>query len=648
MSRTVSPYGTWRSPLSAAEVASGGVGVYEPSLDGEAAYWLELRPAESGRNVLVRAEPFGPPVDVTPAGFDVRTRVHEYGGGAYVVHDGVAFFSNYVDQRMYRQEGLGRPVAITPEPPTPASMRYGDARVTPGGRLLVCVRERHEDDRVMNELVTLPADGSAEPRIVASGADFFASPRISPDGRRVAYLRWDQPQMPWDGTELHVADLADDGSFATDRHVAGGPRESIVQPSWSADGTLHAVSDRTGWWNICRLRDGAEPENLTPLDAEFGVPMWEFGYASYTFLGDGRIACAYRSAGQHHLAVLDPATRELLDLDVPFTCFDPPYLHAEGTRLLFLAASASMPDQIVSLDFTTRSVEVLRTGRERPLDPSDVAVPEPIEFPTDGGLSAYAYFYPPTNARFEGGAHERPPLIVMSHGGPTGETTPKLDLGIQYFTTRGFAVVDVNYGGSTGYGRAYRERLYGEWGVVDVQDCVNAARFLVERGDADPERLMITGGSAGGYTTIGALAWTDVFAAGASYYGLADLEPFASSTHKFELRYTDILVGPWPEAREKWHERSPIHAFDQISCPVIVFQGLEDEVVPPEQAELMVEALRRNGLPYAYLAFEGEQHGFRKAENIRRSLEAEVSFYAQVLGFELGDPIEPVLVHNLR
>jgi dipeptidyl aminopeptidase/acylaminoacyl peptidase len=648
MTRTVAPYGTWRSPLSAAEVASGGVAVYEPSLDGDVAYWLELRPTEDGRNVLVRAEPFGSPVDVTPAGFDVRTRVHEYGGGSYVVHDGVAFFANYTDQRLYRQNGLGAPVPITPEPPIPASIRYGDARVTPDGRLLVCVRERHEDGAVINELVVLPTDGSADARIVASGADFFAFPRISADGTRATYIRWDQPRMAWDGTEVHVADLAEDGSFANDRVVAGGERESIFQPSWSADGTLYFVSDRTGWWNLYGLADGGEPENLTPIEAEFGVPLWELDYSSYAFLGDGRIVCAYRQAGVHHLGVLDPTTHELVDLDLPYTCFDPPYVSAEGTRLLFMAAAATMPDQIVSLDFTTRSVDVLRVDRERPLDESSVAVAEPIEFQTEGDRTAYAYFYPPTNAEFQGSGGERPPLIVMSHGGPTGETTPKLDLGIQYLTSRGFGVVDVNYGGSTGYGREYRERLYGEWGVVDVQDCVNAARFLVERGDADPARLMITGGSAGGYTTIAALAWTDVFAAGASYYGLADLEPFASATHKYELKYTDMLVGPWPEAREKWRERSPIHAFDRISCPVIVFQGLEDEVVPPEQAELMVAALERKGLPYAYLAFEGEQHGFRKAENIQRSLEAEVSFYAQVLGFELGDPIEPVFVHNLR
>lgn len=647
MTRTTSPYGTWSSPVSAAEVAAGGVGLQETTLDGEVAYWLELRPAEAGRTVLVRAASSGTLEDVTPPGFDVRTRVHEYGGGAYVTDGDTVFFSNFADQRLYRQDAGAAPRPITPEPPSPASLRYADGRLTPDGARLVCVRERHDAEGVTNEIVALPADGSAEPRIVATGHDFFASPRMSRDGERIAWLRWDQPRMPWDGTELVVADLRPDGSVANERVVAGGERESIVQPAWSADGVLHFVSDRTGWWNLYRDAD-AGAENLTPIEAEFGVPMWEFGYSTYAFLGDGRIACLYRSRGVGHLGVLDPTTRELLDLDLPYTCFDPPNLDASDTRLLFLAADAAEPRRVVSLDFTARSVDVLRVGRELPFDPAYVAAAEPIEFPTENGRTAFAYFYPPTNPDAVAPAGERAPLIVMSHGGPTGETTSEFDLGVQFFTSRGFGVVDVNYGGSTGYGRAYRERLYGQWGVVDVQDCVNAARFLVDRGDADPERLLITGGSAGGYTTLGALAWTDVFAAGASYYGLADLEPFASSTHKFELRYTDVLVGPWPQARDTWRQRSPIHAFDRISCPVIVLQGLEDEVVPPAQAELIVEALRAKGLPYAYLAFEGEQHGFRIAENVRRALEAELSFYAQVLGFEPGDPIEPVHVENLR
>jgi dipeptidyl aminopeptidase/acylaminoacyl peptidase len=648
VTRTAAPYGTWSSPVSAADVAEGGVTVYEPWLEGETAYWLELRPSEGGRNVLVRADPFASPVDVTPEGFDVRTRVHEYGGGSYLVHGDVVFFSNYTDQRLYRQDRGGDPRPITPEPPTPASFRFADGRVSPDASRIVSVRERHEADAVVNELVILPADGSSDPVVVASGADFYAFPRLSHDGRRLAYIAWTQPRMPWDGTELHVAGVEDDGSLSNDRVVAGGERESIFQPEWSAEGVLHFVSDRTGWWNVYRLHEDGGGEDLTPIDAEFGVPMWQFGYGTYAFLGDGRIACTYRGRGVEHLGVLDPATRELVDLDLPFGCFDPPYLRASGSHLLFVAGGVAIPQQIVSLDFTSRAVDVLRVERELPFDASYISTAEPIEFPTDGETTAYGYFYPPTNPSFEGPSRERPPLIVMSHGGPTSETTPALDISIHFFTSRGFGVVDVNYGGSSGYGRPFRERLYGQWGVVDVRDCVNAARYLVERGDADPDRLLITGGSAGGYTTICALAWTDAFAAGASYYGLADLEPFASSTHKFELRYTDMLVGPWPEARELWRERSPIHAFDRISCPVIVLQGLEDEVVPPAQAEMMVEALRAKGLPYAYLAFPGEQHGFRKAETIERALEAELSFYAQVLGFELGDPIAAVEVHNLR
>jgi dipeptidyl aminopeptidase/acylaminoacyl peptidase len=643
----LAPFGTWRSPITAEIVASARIRLGEPWVATDAVYWLEQRPTEGGRNVLARSDPYGEPVDVTPPGWNVRTRVHEYGGGSYSIHGATVFFSNFEDQRLYRQELAGEPVAITPTPSQPAALRYADGRVTPDGDTLFCIRERHDGREVVNEIVSLPADGSADPVVVASGADFFASPRTSPDGRRLAWLRWDHPRMPWDGTELWVAEVSDNARLEASRRVAGGPQESIIQPRWSPDGVLHVVSDRSGWWNLYRLDEpDAEPENVTPRDAEFGVPMWQLGYSTYDFLSDGTIACTYRAGGIHHLAILDPATRELLDLDVPYPCI-PPYVRAGGTQVVFVGAGPTVSPQVVSLDLVTRSVDVLRVSELVDVDPQYLSVPEPIEFPTDGGKTAYAYFYAPTNRDFEAPQGERPPLIVHTHGGPTGEATPELDTSTQFFTSRGFAVVDVNYGGSTGYGREYRERLYGHWGVVDLRDTVNAARFLAERGDVDEDRLIITGGSAGGYTTICALAWTDVFAAGASYFGLADLEPFATSTHKFEIRYLDTLVGPWPEARELWRERSPIHAFDRISCPVIVFQGLEDEVVPPEQAELMVEALRAKGLPHAYLAFEGEQHGFRKAENIRRALEAEVSFYARVLGFELGDPVEPVEIANL-
>ena len=642
----VAPYGTWRSPITAAMVATAGVSVYEPWIAPDAVYWLELRPADEGRNVIVRGDPYGSPADVTSQGFDVRTRVHEYGGGSYLVHDATVFFSNFEDQRLYRQELAAAPVPITRETAERAAIRYADGRVTPDGRWIFCVRERHDAGAVVNELVSLPTDGSADPVVVDHGADFFAFPRLSPDGATLAWIRWDQPRMPWDGTELWLADV-DGGELRGHRRVAGGPRESIFQPGWSPDGVLHFVSDRTGWWNLFR-REGDDGRNLTPREAEFGVPMWEFGYSTYAFLSDGRIACTYRAGGVHHLGVLDPTTGELLDLDLPYSSFDPPYVRALGTQVVFVGAGPAAPSQVVSVDFASRSVDVLRVSKEVDVDPAVFSMPEPIEFPSEGGRTAFAYFYPPTNPGYERPHGERPPLIVESHGGPTGEFTPELSLETQFFTSRGFGVVSVNYGGSSGFGRDYRERLYGQWGVVDLQDCVNAARFLADRGDADPSRFLIRGGSAGGYTTICALVWTDVFAAGASYYGLADLEPFATSTHKFELRYTDNLVGPWPQAREKWRERSPIHSFGDVSCPVIVLQGLEDEIVPPEQAELMVGALRDKGLPYAYLAFEGEQHGFRKAEHIVRSLEAELYFYSRVLGFELGDPVAPIEISNLE
>ena len=645
MSAGVAPYGSWRSPISAELVAKAGVWLYEPLAEPDGVYWLELRPDEGGRNVVVRGDPFGSPVDVTPAGFDVRTKVHEYGGGAYLVHDGVVFFSNFEDQRLYRHEPGGEPRPITPEPPEPGSIRYADGRITPDGRLIVCVRERREGRETWNELVTLPADGSSEPRTAASGRDFYAFPRISADGRRVAWTCWDNPNMPWDDTELRSADLAEDGTFEGDRLVAGGPGESIFQPEWSPDGALYFISDRTGWWNLYRREDG-EDRNLAPMAAEFAVPMWEFGYSTYAILSDGRIACLYRQSGVHHLAMLDPNTGELLDLDLPYTCYDP-YVRARGTQLAFVGGGPALPNQVVVLDFTTREVAVLRESERTSIDPAFFSVPEPIEFPTDGGLEAHAYYYPPTNPDFSAPRGDLPPLVVHVHGGPTSESTPRFELETQFWTSRGFALVDVNYGGSTGYGREYRERLYGQWGVVDVHDCVNAARYLVDRGDADPKRLIIRGGSAGGYTTVCALTWHDEFATGASYFGLVDLEPFATFTHKFELWYTHNLVGPWPEAADLWRARSPIHSFDALSCPVIVFQGLDDEVVPPQQAEIMVRALEAKGLPYAYVAFEGEQHGFRKAENIRRSLEAELYFYSKILRFELPEPVEPVVIDNL-
>jgi dipeptidyl aminopeptidase/acylaminoacyl peptidase len=631
-------------------VATAGVSLGTAWLDGGTTWWIEGRAAEGGRVVLMEVEGGGEPTEVTPAGFNLRTMAHEYGGGAFCVRDGVVFCSSFEDQRLYRIEPGSEPVPITPDVEG-RRHRFADGVVTADGRLWIGVRERHPESGrsadVVNELVAVPTDGSAEPRVIAGGRDFYAGPRISPDGARLCYLAWDLPWMPWDGCELYTAGLAADGTLSDVAQVAGKDgEESIWQPEWSPAGDLVFASDRSGWWNLERVRDG-QREVLYAAEAEFGYPAWVFGSRSYGFLGDGRIVCGYDRDGRTHFGVLDPGSGVLEDLDLPYDAWRPS-LVADGSTVVLVAGSATMPNQVVRIDLATGARDVLRRSVEVPVDTASFSVPRAIEFPTDGGTTAHALFYPPASAGFVGPEDERPPLIVMSHGGPTANATPMFALETQFWTSRGFAVVDVNYGGSTGYGRAYRERLNGRWGVVDLQDCVNAARFLAESGEADGDRLLVTGGSAGGYTTICALTFTDVFAAGASYFGLADLEQFgAGDTHKFELRYEHTLVGPYPEALELYRERSPINFVERISTPMLVLQGTDDEVVPVAQAELIVSALRERGVPHAYLLFEGEGHGFRKAENIVRSLEAELSFYLQVLGLEPGDPLPRLEIEHL-
>lgn len=644
---TIAGYGTWSSPISAEMLATAGVTLGQTWISDGVAYWIEGRPAEGGRGVVVRGDPFSSPTDVTPAGFNVRTMAHEYGGGSYCVHRGTVVFSNFEDQRLYRQDPGAAPVPITPEVPDRA-WRFADGVVTGDGRWWLGVRERHDLGPaiadVVNELVVVPLDGSQGPRTIAGGRDFYSNPELSPDGRRLAFLTWSLPWMPWDGTELVVAEIADDGSLSTATTVAGRDgEESIWQPAWAPDGSLVYASDRSGWWNLERW-DGAERVPLRPAEAEFGYPQWVFGERSYGFLPDGRIVCTYDRDGRTHLAVLDPTTGELMDLDLPYDALAwGPSLRLEGSVAVFVAGSATRPARIVWVDFSTRAVEELRESERVEVDLGFLSEPRAIEFPTEGGLTAHASFYAPRNPNFEAPGGERPPLIVMAHGGPTSNTTPLFDLAVQFWTSRGFAVVDVDYGGSTGYGRAYRRRLNGNWGVVDLQDCVAAARWLVEAGEADGDRLLVRGGSAGGYLVICALTYTDAFAAGASYYGIADLVPFATGdTHKFESTYEHTMIGPWPEAADLYRARSPINHVDMLATPMLVLQGTEDEVVPPSQAEIIVGALRDKRLPHAYLLFEGEGHGFRKAETIVASRQAELSFYAQILGFEPGDPI-PVL-----
>jgi len=646
--RIVGPYGSWPSPVSADFLATGGVGLEEPRFGDGLVYWLEARPTQEGRSVIVSGDAFSEPRDVIPADFNARTKVHEYGGGSYWLHGSTVFFANFADQRVYRVDRGDEPVAITPE--TGGRVRYADGIVTADGSTIVCVRERHEGNsaaEVWNELVTIPADGSSEPRILVGDRDFVSDPKLSPDGTKLSWLAWDLPDMPWDGSEVWVGDVDGDLRVTGARRVVGSRDESIFQPSWSPAGELHFVSDRTGWWNLYRERDGAI-EPLHRVDAEFGWPLWTLGASSYAFLADGRIACVYNADGIQHVALLDPGSGELLDLDLPYSAIAWPDVAAEGTQVAFVGGAADTPNELVLLDVESRSAEVLRTSRTLSFDRDFVSIPRPVTFPTEDGLEAHALFYPPASGTHAGPSDELPPLIVMSHGGPTDQSTSAFDLRKQFFTSRGLAVVDVNYGGSSGYGRDYRQRLNGNWGIVDVHDCVNAARYLADQGLVDGERLAIRGGSAGGYTTLCALTFHDDFAAGASYFGIADLEPFATGgTHKFESRYEESLVGPYPEAAEVYRERSPIHFVDRISTPMILLQGDEDEVVPPEQSEMMAEALDAKGLPYAYLLFEGEQHGFRKAENIKTAHEAELSFYATIFGFELGDPVEPLEVHHL-
>jgi dipeptidyl aminopeptidase/acylaminoacyl peptidase len=637
----IAPYGSWKSPITSDLIVSETIWPGKSVLDGDDIFWCEMRPAEGGRYVIVRRTPDRQAVDVTPAGYNVRTTVHEYGGGAYVVDGGTVFFSNFADQRLYRQDRGAEPRPITPA----GDMRYADGVVDRRRGRLICVREDHTAaGEAVNAIVAVALDGERAAEVLVQGRDFYSTPRLSPDGANLAWLAWSHPNMPWDGSELWVAPVAEDGTLGVAKLVAGGAEESIFQPAWSPGSVLHFVSDRTGWWNLYRLH-GGRAEALHPMEAEFGVPQWVFGMSTYGFESEQRIVCVYQSNGVDHLAILDSATGMLETIQTPYTLCEDPQV-APG-QVLFLAGSPTEFPTLIRLDLATRRVEVLRRSSELTIDPGYISEPRAIEFPTDGGLTAHAFFYPPRNRDYAAPRGERPPLLVMSHGGPTGATSAALDLEKLYWTSRGVAVLDVNYGGSTGYGRAYRQRLNGQWGVVDVNDCANGARELARRGEVDGGRLAITGGSAGGYTTLCALTFRDDFRAGASHFGISDLEVFVKDTHKFESRYLDRLIGPYPERKDLYQERSPINFTNRLECPVILFQGLEDKVVPPNQAELMVDALRAKQLPVAYVAFEGEQHGFRKAENIKRALDGEYYFYSRVFGFQPAEPIEPVAIENL-
>ncbi len=626
MSKAIAPYGAWVSPVSVELMTEAAIGLSGLSVDGQDLYWLEARPSENGRTVLCRRREDGEIADLTPPPFNVSSRVHEYGGGAYAVEQNTVVVSERADGSVWLIEGGAAPRRVE----TPEGCRYADFAFDLPRRRVLAVREDHRSRPPTDPkaaIVALPLDPAGAETILVEGPDFLSSPRLAPGGERLAWIAWDHPFMPWDGTRLFVAEVTKSGALEAPRLMAGATPEAIVQPEWSANGTLHFCSDRTGWWNLYALR-GSVIEALAPVEAEIGGPHWVFRQRYYDFLADGGIVAAIVRDGIRTAVLI--ADRKIAPLGIGQVQGCPCPL---GDGLAYIATPPSAPPSVnIRQSVAGRAPLVVRRAAPAVLPQGTISLGEPVEFATRGG-PGYAFWYPPKNRDYTGPSGELPPLVVLPHGGPTSMTTNSFSLSIQWWTSCGFGVIDVNYGGSTGYGRAYRERLYGQWGVVDVEDCAAAASHLVERGLADAARLLIRGGSAGGFTTLVALTSLNLFRAGASFYGIGDLMLLAKDTHKFESRYLDRLIGPLPQARALYDERSPVHHIDRLTCPVIFFQGEDDETVPPNQAHTMVEAIAARGLPVAYYSFVGEGHGFRKAETLRRVLELELDFYGRVFGF---------------
>ncbi|MCD2517943.1 S9 family peptidase [Massilia sp. G4R7] len=634
MTKQQAPCGAWTSPITAAVVAAGATPLSALMLDGANLYWLEGRASEAGRSTLV-----GTSGELTPAPFNVRSKVHEYGGGAHTVADGVAWFSNQPDGRLYRVEPGTAPVAITAED---NKQRYADFVVdAPRGRL-VTVREDHSSGGHYpeNTIAAIAFDGSET--VLVDGNDFYAAPRLSPDGRQLAWLCWDHPRMPWEGCELWLADVAEDGTLVDGRLVAGGPQESICQPEWSPGGVLHFVSDRSGWWNLYRYDHGVA-HALCSKEAEFGGPQWNFGGSLYGFRSEEEIVCAYVEGGVSKLARL----RDGVLSEVPTPYEEIRELRVNAHTVALLGGAPTLALELARIDVEHGGHEVLARSIPQLPPATYLSVPRSISYPSANGRTAYAFHYPPANADHEAPTGELPPLIVIGHGGPTGMAASTLKLSTQFWTSRGFAVLDVNYGGSTGFGRAYRDLLKGQWGVVDVEDCVAGARHLVEQGLVDPARLLVRGSSAGGLTTLNALAFHDLFKAGACYYGVSDLAGLDADSHKFESHYNQYLIAPPERAEQVYRERSPIHHTDKLTRPMIFFQGLDDMVVPPSQSETMVDALRARQVPVAYITLEGEGHGFRKAESVITTLEAELVFYLRVFGIPVPAGLPQLDIENL-
>ena len=646
--KTIIPFGAWPSPITADMLTAQAVGLGGPKADGDTRYWTEFRASEGGRMRLVRQRGDGNPEPITPSEMNVRSGVHEYGGGAWDVRDGVIVVSNYADNRLYRVDGGEQPRPITPDT---RDWRYADLLLDPARGRIFAVREDHSmpDAEPVNTLVVLDLDGPNDDggAVILSGSDFVASPALSHDGDQLAWLQWDHPNMPWDGCELWKSDIGENNELTTIRLVAGGPRESIFQPRWAANGDLVFVSDRSGWWNLYRAYPGRDDiDALCPMEAEFGLPQWVFGMSTWDFAPNGDIVCLWTKDGTWQIGRLPGEGGTLEPYVTPFTVFSDLNVSDKGEALV-LASSAEKPNQVIGLDLESGNHTTLQQSIHLDLPEEAISIPEATSWPVPGGATAHGFFYPPASAVATAPEGELPPLIVKSHGGPTSMTDASFNLAIQFWTSRGFAYLDVNYGGSTGYGRAYRERLNGAWGIVDVEDCIAGAEWLAQQGRVDGERMAIKGGSAGGYTTLAALTFHDAFKSGVSSYGIGDLEALATETHKFESRYLDGLIGPYPEAKALYEERSPIHHVERLNAAMLILQGTDDKVVPPNQAETMAEAVRANGMPVALLMFEGEGHGFRQEASIHKALAAELSFHSQVFGFPHPDDIDPIQIDNM-
>ena len=640
---TVAPYGSWASPLSAEALAAGGISFGDlRSADGRL-YWTENVPSQGGAIALFSLAG-GSAKQATPDDANVRTRVHEYGGAPFVVDGDTVYYSQYSDQRLYALKEGGKPAPVTPP-----QYRYADCVALSGAKkssaALLCVREDHTDPaHVRNALVRLPVPVAGAGDVLFDGSDFVSYPRLSRDGRRVAFITWNHPNMPWDGSELHVADLTAQG-LKDAKVIAGGATESVQEPQWDGDGTLYFISDRSGFWNLYAQRaDGAHA--VWPKAAEFAAPLWQFGQSNYVLLGDGRAVASFRDRGVSRLAVLDLKAGTGRELDLPYVDFSH-VTKIDSQHIAAVAGASKSPLSIVSIDIASANVTTLRTAGKSPLQADGISVAVPIDFPSAHGRISHAFYYAPTNPGYRGTPATLPPLLAFVHGGPTSLSTAALRSGVQYWTSRGFAVVDVNYGGSSGYGRTYRQELNGNWGVVDVEDVIAAVRFLVDTKRADPARTAISGGSAGGYTVLVALSTSDVFRAGADHFGVSDMTALARDTHKFESRYLDSLIGPLPQAQAVYDSRSPLNHLDGFKVPVLVLQGADDPVVPPNQSQRIVEALRARHVPVAYVLYPGEGHGFRNPKHIINSLQAELSFYGQVFGFKPADQLPPLNIEGL-